>query len=70
MRAKKGYGPEQSRDVQALTGDAVDNIAGIPGVGPKTAAKWIGQYGSLDNLIAHKEEIGGKIGETFRANLN
>ena len=70
LLAKKGYSPDQARDVLALTGDSVDNIPGIPGVGPKTAAKWIAQYGSIDNLIAHKEEIGGKIGETFRANLH
>lgn len=69
LRAKKGYGPEQARDVLALTGDAVDNIPGIPGVGPKTAAKWIAEYGSLDNLLANKEKIKGKIGETFRNSL-
>jgi DNA polymerase I len=68
--AKKGYTPAQARDVLALTGDTVDNIAGIPGVGPKTAAKWIAKYGTIDNLIAHKDEIEGKIGEAFRANLH
>src|SRR6185369_15035773 len=68
--AKKGYSPSQARDVLALTGDTVDNIPGIPGCGPKTAAKWIAQYGSIENLIAHKDEIGGKIGEAFRANLH
>jgi len=67
---KKGYWPEQARDVLALTGDNADNIPGIPGVGPKTAAKWIAQYGSLDQLIANKEALNGKIGETFRANLH
>ncbi len=67
---KKGYWPEQGRDVLALTGDAVDNIPGIPGVGPKTAVKWIAEYGNLDNLIANKDAITGKIGETFRANLH
>ena len=70
LLAKKGYLPTQARDVLALTGDTVDNIPGVPGVGPKTAAKWIAQYGSIDNLIARKEEIGGKIGEAFRANLH
>jgi len=68
--AKKGYTPAQARDVLALTGDAVDNIPGIPGVGPKTAAKWIAQYGTIDNLIARKDEITGKIGEAFRQNLH
>ncbi|MGN6370153.1 MAG: DNA polymerase I [Phycisphaerae bacterium] len=66
---KKGYTPQQARDVLALTGDAVDNIPGIPGVGPKTAAKWIATYGSLDNLIANKDKITGKIGDTFRTNI-
>ncbi len=68
--AKKGYSPAQARDVLALTGDNVDNIPGIPGVGPKTAAKWIAQYGDIDTLIAHKDDIGGKIGEAFRNNLH
>jgi DNA polymerase I len=68
--AKKGYWPEQAGDVLALTGDNVDNIPGIPGVGPKTAAKWIAEFGSLDNLIANKDALKGKIGETFRANLH
>ncbi|HUO09853.1 MAG TPA: DNA polymerase I [Phycisphaerae bacterium] len=67
---KKGYSPQQARDVLALTGDTVDNIPGIPGVGPKTAAKWIQTYGTLDNLIANADKITGKIGETFRANLH
>jgi len=70
LLAKKGYLPTQARDVLALTGDTVDNIAGIPGVGPKTAAKWIKEYGTLDNLIANKDKIGGKIGEAFRANVH
>ncbi len=68
--AKKGYSPAQARDVLALTGDAVDNIPGIPGVGPKTAAKWISQFGSIDNLIANKDQVSGKIGEALRANLH
>ncbi|HTV48709.1 MAG TPA: DNA polymerase I [Phycisphaerae bacterium] len=66
---KKGYTPAQAADVLALTGDAVDNIPGIPGVGPKTAAKWIAQFGTLDNLIKHADEITGKIGQAFRDNL-
>ena len=70
LLAKKGFTPAQSRDVLALTGDAVDNIPGIPGVGPKTAAKWIAQFGNIDNLIANKDQIAGKIGEAFRANLH
>ncbi|MEI8194623.1 MAG: 5'-3' exonuclease H3TH domain-containing protein, partial [Phycisphaerae bacterium] len=69
LRTQKGYGPEQARDVLALTGDTADNIPGIPGVGPKTAAKWILEYGSIDNLLQHKDELKGKIGQTFRENL-
>jgi DNA polymerase-1 len=69
LRARKGYGPEQAGDVLALTGDTADNIPGVPGVGPKTAAKWIAEYGSLDALIARREELKGKIGQTFRENL-
>lgn len=70
LMAKKGYRPEQARDVLSLTGDTVDNIPGIPGVGPKTAAKWVQEYGNLDNLIANADKIKGKTGETFRANLH
>ena len=66
----KGYLPKQAGDVLALTGDTADNIAGIPGVGPKTAAKWIAQFGNLDNLIAHVGEIPGKIGQALRENLH
>ena len=65
----KGYSPQQAGDVLALTGDTADNIPGIPGVGPKTAAKWISQFGNLDNLIAHAGEITGKIGQALRDNL-
>lgn len=65
----KGYSPQQAGDVLALTGDTADNIPGIPGVGPKTAAKWIAQFGNLDNLIAHVGEIPGKIGQALRDNL-
>ena len=70
LMEKKGYTPAQARDVLALTGDAADNIPGIPGVGPKTAAKWIQTYGTIDNLIANADKVTGKIGETFRANLH
>ncbi|MBX9581787.1 MAG: DNA polymerase I, partial [Gemmataceae bacterium] len=54
-----GVRPEQVVDFQALVGDAVDNVPGVPGVGPKTAAKWLQQYGTLDNLVAHADEVGG-----------
>lgn len=54
-----GVRPEQVVDFQALVGDSVDNVPGVPGVGPKTAAKWLQEWGSLDALIAHVDEIGG-----------
>jgi DNA polymerase-1 len=67
--AKFGVAPEQIIDYLALVGDSADNIPGVPKCGPKTAAKWLGQYGDLDNLIAHADEIKGKIGENLRASL-
>ncbi|HEV8695633.1 MAG TPA: 5'-3' exonuclease H3TH domain-containing protein, partial [Lysobacter sp.] len=60
VKARQGVHAHQVADYLALTGDAVDNIPGIPGVGPKTAAKWIAQYGSIENLIANKDQITGK----------
>ena len=66
---KKGYPPQHVGDILALTGDSSDNIAGIPGVGPKTAAKWIAQYGSLDQLLKHAGDISGKVGQSLRDNL-
>ena len=59
--------PEQIVDYLALVGDSSDNIPGVPKVGPKTAAKWLKEYGTLDNLLAHQEEIEGKVGESLRA---
>jgi DNA polymerase-1 len=67
---KFGVRPDQIIDYLALIGDAVDNIPGVPKVGPKTAAKWLEQYGTLDNLIANAAQIGGKIGENLRASLD
>ncbi|MEN8166538.1 MAG: DNA polymerase I [Pseudomonadota bacterium] len=66
---KFGVTPEQIIDYLALVGDAVDNIPGVPKCGPKTAAKWLGEYADLDNLMAHADEIKGKIGENLRASL-
>ncbi len=66
---KYGVYPEQIRDLLALMGDKSDNIPGVDGVGPKTAAKWLNQYGSLENLIQSADEIGGKVGEKLRASL-
>ena len=61
---------DQIIDYLALMGDASDNIPGVPKVGPKTAAKWIAEYGSLDEVIAHAEDIGGKVGENLRDSLH
>jgi DNA polymerase-1 len=67
---KFGVPPERIIDLLALMGDSSDNIPGIPGVGPKTAAKWLQEYGSLDEVIAHAAGIKGKVGEKLRANLD
>ncbi len=67
---KFGVRPEQIIDFLALTGDSSDNIPGVPKVGPKTAAKWLNQYKTLDELMAHSGEIGGKVGESLRENLD
>jgi DNA polymerase-1 len=70
VRDKFGVGPEGIVDYLALIGDTSDNIPGIPKVGPKTAAKWFEQYGSLAEIVAHANEIGGKVGESLRENLD
>ncbi len=62
--------PSAIIDYLALMGDTSDNIPGVPKVGPKTAAKWIKQYKTLDNLIAHADEIKGKVGESLRENID
>lgn len=67
---KFGVTPKQIIDYLALVGDTSDNVAGVPGVGPKTAAKWLQHYGSLSNLVAHATDIPGKIGEKLRAHLD
>jgi DNA polymerase-1 len=67
--AKYGVPPERYRDLAALVGETSDNLPGVPGVGPKTAAKWITQYGSLDGLVARVDEIKGKAGESLREHL-
>ncbi len=69
VKAKFDVFPEQIIDYLALVGDSSDNIPGVPKVGPKTAAKWLNEYGTVDNLIAHATEIQGKVGESLRENL-
>ncbi|MCI0733977.1 MAG: DNA polymerase I [Methylococcaceae bacterium] len=67
---KFGVRPDQIIDYLALVGDSVDNIPGVPNVGPKTAAKWLNQFESIDGLIGRAEEIKGKVGENLRACLD
>src|SRR6202167_1083473 len=69
VKAKFDVFPEQIVDYLALVGDSSDNIPGITGVGPKTAAKWLNQYQTLDALIAHAADISGKVGENLRNEL-
>ena len=69
VEQKFGVSPEQIIDYLALVGDTSDNIPGVPGVGPKTAAKWLQQYGDLDTLKASAGEVTGKIGERLRESL-
>jgi DNA polymerase-1 len=66
---KFGVKPEQIIDFLSLTGDTVDNVPGVTKCGPKTAAKWLAEYGSLDGVIANADKIGGKIGEYLREAL-
>jgi DNA polymerase-1 len=70
VRAKFGVDPERIVDYLALTGDAVDNVPGVDKVGPKTAAKWIQQYGTLDEVMAHADEIGGAVGANLKKALD
>ena len=69
VKEKFGVPPELIVDFYSLVGDAVDNVPGVPKVGPKTAAKWIQQYGTLDSVVAHAGEIGGVVGENLRKSL-
>ena len=66
---KYGVPPERIVDYLALTGDASDNVPGIPKVGPKTAVKWLAEYGSLDAIVADADSFSGKVGEYLRENL-
>ena len=67
LLADWGVRPEQVVDFQALVGDSVDNVPGVPGCGPKTAAKWLAEYGTLDNIIANADKLGGpKLREAFK----
>ena len=67
---KFGVPPELIIDYLALMGDTSDNIPGVPKVGPKTAAKWLREHGSLDAVVANADKIGGKVGESLREHLD
>lgn len=67
---KFGVYPEQIIDYLTLVGDTVDNVPGVEKVGPKTAAKWLSEYQTLDALVANADKIGGKVGENLRAALD
>jgi DNA polymerase-1 len=69
VEEKYGVTPGRYPEIAALVGESSDNLPGVPGVGPKTAAKWINAYDGLDNVIAHADEIKGKAGDSFRAHL-
>ncbi len=69
VKTKFDVFPEQIIDYLALVGDSSDNIPGIEKVGPKTAAKWLNQYQTLDNLVANAAQISGKVGDNLRAGL-
>ena len=67
---KYGVAPTQFVDYLTLVGDTADNVPGVPKVGPKTAVKWIQQFGTLDDLMAHADEIGGVVGDHLRQSLD
>ena len=70
VKAKFGVPPERILDYMTLVGDSVDNVPGVEKVGPKTAAKWVSQYGSLEEVMRHADEIGGAVGENLRKALD
>jgi len=70
VTAKFGVPPERIIDFLTLTGDAVDNVPGVTKCGPKTAVKWLTEYGSLDNLLAHADEVKGVVGDNLRVALD
>ena len=69
VRGKWGVPPERIIDYLTLVGDSVDNVPGVPKVGPKTAVKWLQAYDHLDGVIEHADEIKGKVGENLRQSL-
>ncbi|ALE07758.1 DNA polymerase I [Arthrobacter sp. ERGS1:01] len=69
VEAKYFVPPNRYSDLAALVGETADNLPGVPGVGPKTAAKWINQYGGLEGILENLDSIGGKVGESLRAHV-
>jgi DNA polymerase I len=67
---KMGVPPEQIRDYLALCGDGADNVKGVDKAGPKTVVKWLTQYGDIDGIIAHKDEIKGVVGDNLRKEID
>jgi len=70
LKEKYGLEPDRMRDLKGLMGDNSDNIPGIPGVGEKTALKLLGEYGTIDGVLSHADEIKGKLGEKVRDNAD
>ncbi|MCC4117438.1 DNA polymerase I [Aromatoleum toluclasticum] len=70
VAAKFGVPPELIVDYLALVGDTVDNVPGVEKCGPKTAVKWLAEYGTLDKLVANADKVGGKVGENLRKHLD
>ncbi|MFD5277686.1 DNA polymerase I [Pseudarthrobacter sp. NPDC058362] len=69
IQAKYFVGPDHYSDLAALVGETADNLPGVPGVGPKTAAKWINLYGGLEGVLENLDAIGGKVGDALRENV-
>ena len=70
VAAKFGVPPARIVDYLALVGDTVDNVPGVEKCGPKTAVKWLAEYGTLDNLVANADKVGGKVGDNLRRHLD
>lgn len=70
VEEKYGVPPQRYPDLAALVGETSDNLPGVPGVGPKTAAKWIGVYGGLEGILDRIEDVPGKVGESLRAHVD
>ena len=70
VEERTGVPPQLYPDIAALVGENADNLPGVPGVGPKTAVKWVRAYGGLDGVLEHADEIGGKVGQSLRDHID